>query len=89
MSEEQKEKPRPAIIDATTLMPVGFVVLLMAGVIRVETTSYKANANEEKIIRLELENKEYQKVITEVRISLTQIKTTLGIKDEVQKPDSR
>lgn len=77
-------------IDENTTITLGILTLIIVGVVRVETTSFKANANEEKISELEKKNQEYVKVITDVRMSLVQIKTKMGIPlNEIQESTGR
>lgn len=71
-----KQPPKEPISERSSVT-IGFVMFILAGVVRVESISSKATANSDKIDTLETENKEYRKVITEVQLNLREIKTEI------------
>lgn len=72
-------------ITEKTVLPISLLVIIIGGVVRVESTSFKATANEIKIEKLDEENKKLASVIIEVKTSLARIEGALGVKkDAVQ-----
>jgi hypothetical protein len=81
---------KPSRLDEQTTITVGLLIIIIGGIVRVENTRSRALASEDRIVVLEKKNDEYAKVITDVRLSLVQIKTKLGIPvNEIQEPTSR
>lgn len=78
MRKEPEEKS--PIINEKTLMPISFIIIILAGALRVESTSFKANANEKDIDSIKKENKEIYKNLSEVKESLARIEGALKIK---------
>lgn len=70
------------IIDENTLIPISLLVLVLIGVLRVESTSFKANANVKEISKL---NDRYDKLgerLDKISEDLAKIKGALNVKDE-------
>jgi hypothetical protein len=77
--DEGNDMKEPQISERT-LVPVSFLLIILVGVVRVESTNFKANANEEKITTLEKTLEDRQKVLTEIQKSLARIEGAMGIK---------
>jgi hypothetical protein len=59
----QTPKKQDNIINENTLLPISFVLLLLVGAIRTESTAFRSNANEKKI-------SEHDQILKEIRDEL-------------------
>jgi hypothetical protein len=82
MKKDEGNDMKEPQISERTLVPVSFLLIILVGVVRVESTNFKANANEEKITTLEKTLEDRQKVLTEIQKSLARIEGAMGIKSK-------
>lgn len=72
MSTEKK----PSRIDENTVIPIGFAIMLLIGILRVESTASTTRQNEKDIDSLKADMKVLQKINTR----LSRIEGALGVK---------
>lgn len=66
------------VLSEKTLVPISLILALMVGVIRVESTSFKANANESKIKEMETDYKKISEELRKHGEALARIEGALG-----------
>jgi hypothetical protein len=70
-------------INDKTKIPLGFIItvagLFAGGIVHVSMISFKANANENRIEKIEKKNEDLVTVILETRESLARIEGALGV----------
>lgn len=73
MSEKKQ-----SIISESTLVPISFLIFIVIGVIRVESTSFKANANEKEIGKLQTTDEHIATELKKHGEALARIEGALG-----------
>jgi hypothetical protein len=68
------------IINEKTLIPLSFLFMIIIGVVRVESTSFRANANEKEITVLKDDNRQILRELQKHGEALARIEEKLTTK---------
>lgn len=82
---DENNQPKTVISDKT-LVPIGFVLILITGVIRVETTSFRANANENEIRTIKSESRLISEELKKHGETLARIEALLEERKQDKRP---
>lgn len=85
MDENKEAKPKKLlVINEQTVVPISFLILVMIGVVRTESTAFKANANADQIKELKDERTKIYEELKKHGEALARVETALGTKTQNQ-----
>lgn len=70
---------QPGKITKDTLVPIGLVLTLLAGVAYIAGLHSKVEAQGNEILALQIERREYQRTVEEINTRLARIEGKLGV----------